>query len=67
MIDENYMKGHPDSVTPIEYLTDRLKVIDHYIWRLEKSGNTGTDFLNFFKEKSKEYKEAIEKLNGQGK
>lgn len=56
------MKGHPDSNSPLEILQDRLKQIDHYIWRLEKSGNTGTDFLNFYKCKSMEFQNAIKKL-----
>lgn len=64
-MDAEYMKGHPDSVTPMEILEDRLKNIDHYIYQLEKSGNTGTDFLVFYKNKSLEFQEAIKKLKSQ--
>jgi hypothetical protein len=59
---QEYMKGHPDAVTPLEYLQDRLKVIEHYVWRLEKSGNTGTAFMDFYKGKVDEYRGAIKLL-----
>lgn len=55
-------KNHPDNLTPVQCLQNRLNIIDRYIARLTKSGDTGSDFKKFYENKSNQFKAAIETL-----